>query len=81
MAMPIKETVVKELPPVGKYRVRILEGARGRVCDIREWVESETFSGFTRRGVRLTDATQVGLLRDILAEAIQAFAPAQPAKQ
>ncbi len=81
MAMPIKETVIRELAPVGRYRVRILEGARGRVCDIREWVESETFSGYTRKGIRLADPAQVGLLRDVLAEALKAFAPTPPVKQ
>jgi hypothetical protein len=81
MATPIKETVVMELAPVGRYRVRILEGARGRVLDIREWIESETFSGYTRRGIRLSDPAQVGLLRDVLSEALKAFAPAPPVKQ
>lgn len=49
-----EEKVVKEFPKVGKYRVRVLEKGKKRVLDIREYVQSDMFEGFTRRGIRLT---------------------------
>lgn len=62
------EEVVREFPKVGKYRVRLLKTKRGNVLDIREYVESETFEGFTRRGIRLSDDEHLESLRDTLAE-------------
>lgn len=78
---PIKEQVVKELPPVSKYRVRILEGPRGRVLDVREFVSSQDWSGFTRRGCRFSDRAQIELLRNTITEALTLFPEPQPAKQ
>lgn len=51
--------VVQELEPLrdsprGRLDVRILEGDRGRRLDIREHIESDTFTGFTRKGISLT---------------------------
>ena len=65
----LKEQTVREFEPIGgKYRVRILQNIRssGMVLDIREYVDAESFSGFTRRGIRLSDRAQVDHLRDIL---------------
>jgi hypothetical protein len=76
-----KETVVREFAPVGRYRVRLLDDPkRGRSLDVREFVDNQTFSGFTRRGCRFTDRAQLGLLRDILSEAIASFPDGKPAK-
>jgi len=69
-----KEEVLREFPPVGgKYRVRLLSGAKPkeRTLDIREYVCGETFEGFTRRGIRLSDRAQVELLRDVLSELLR----------
>ena len=41
------------------------------MLDIREYVSSETFEGFTRRGIRLADRGQVDILRDILKEVLE----------
>ena len=61
---------IRELASVGKYRVRLISDPahpdRDPVLDIREYVESDVFSGFTRRGIRLTDRAQIDHLRDIL---------------
>jgi hypothetical protein len=62
------EEVVREYAPVGKYRVRALKGKSGVALDIREYVSAETFEGFTRRGIRLSDRAQVELLREALVE-------------
>ena len=57
-----------------KYRVRVLrkESGKGTVTslDIREYVDAETFSGFTRRGIRLTDVQSINSLRDALSDAL-----------
>lgn len=61
------EVVVREFPPLGKYRVRLIESKKGgRALDIREYLSSETFEGYTRRGVRLSDPALVEQLRYIL---------------
>ena len=44
---------------------------RDPVLDIREYVESEVFSGFSLRGIRLTDRAQMDHLRDILREILE----------
>lgn len=68
-----KEEVLREFPPTGKYRIRLLSGAKPkeRTLDIREYVSGETFEGFTRRGIRLSDRAQVELLRDVLSELLR----------
>lgn len=68
----LKEEVLREFPPLGKYRVRILQNAKshGKTLDIREYVSSETFEGFTRRGIRVSDRAQIDLLRDILGQVL-----------
>jgi len=60
---PFDGTTVKEFPKVGRYRVRVLQQGRNgdldTVLDIREHMESERYSGFTRRGIRLYDMKDV----------------------
>ena len=69
---PVKEEVIKELPPVSKYRVRVLQNPKTQatVLDIREFVSSESFEGFTRRGIRITNRAEVDALRDHLGEVL-----------
>ena len=68
-----KEEVLREFPPLGKYRVRLLRNPRGleQILDIREFVETDQFSGYTRRGIRLSDRAQLDLLRDTLTEILR----------
>lgn len=69
------DVVIREFPPLGKLRVRLLESTRGRVLDIREYVSADGFEGFTRKGVRL-DARDLANLAETLAEL--ATAPTEP---
>jgi hypothetical protein len=71
----VMEVVVKEFPPLGKYRVRILEHPKThqKVLDIREFVSNDSFSGYTRRGIRLSDKAQIDLLRDVLGDVLQSM--------
>ncbi len=69
-----KEDVIREWPPMGRYRIRLLAQPKTqtKTLDIREYVDSpNVFSGFTRRGIRLSDRAQVDLLRDILSEVLR----------
>jgi hypothetical protein len=79
---PIKEEVLKEFPPLGKYRIRLVRNPRrpmeGPTLDIREFISSETFEGFTRRGIRLGDRAQMDMLRDVLREVLEAGGFAKP---
>lgn len=78
-----REEVLREFPPVGKYRVRLVHNPRRAdqdpVLDIREYVHSEKFEGFTRRGIRLSDRAQIDLLRDVLKEVLERNGFAKPA--
>ena len=72
---PLKEQVLKEFQPVGKYRIRLLAdparpGAEPAL-DIREYVSSQTFEGFTRRGIRLTARADMDVLRETLLEVLE----------
>ena len=79
----VKEDVVREFPPLGKYRVRLVSNPRAPgekpVLDIREYVAAESFEGFTRRGIRLGDRAQIDLLLDILKEVLERDGFAKPA--
>lgn len=66
-----KEDIVLEFAPITKYRVRVLNGPQGRVLDVREYISNRDWEGYTRRGIRLTDRDQVGLLKDILESLLQ----------
>lgn len=80
---PIKEEVLREFPPLGKYRIRLVRNPRrpgeAPALDIREFISSETFEGFTRRGIRMSDRAQMDLLRDVLKEILEANGFAKPA--
>jgi hypothetical protein len=67
------EQVLREFPPVGKYRVRLVRGGQTAVkaLDIREYVTGKEFEGFTRRGIRLTSRADLDLLRDVLKEVLE----------
>lgn len=67
-----KIKVIREYPPVGKYRVRLIEDENGPGLDIREFIVADSFEGYTRRGVRLRSLEAVKLLSDVLAQALAA---------
>lgn len=69
------DNVIRELTPVSRYRIRVLEDdkSKKRVVDIREFLLGESFEGYTRRGIRLTDRAQVDLLRDALREILESM--------
>jgi hypothetical protein len=48
-------TVVKELGEVKSYQFRVLVlPNKKRVLDIRQYIDTNDFKGFTKRGIRLT---------------------------
>ncbi len=66
------EDVLREYPAIGKYRIRVLKkGERPPQLDLREYVTSEKFEGFTRRGVRLTGPAELAQLMTVLRDALQ----------
>ena len=73
---PTREEVLREFPPVGKYRIRLLHNSRrpaaDPVLDIREYVSADTFEGFTRRGIRISERAHLDVLRDVLKEVLEA---------
>ena len=70
-----REEVLREFPPLGKYRVRLLHNPRNPspdpVLDIREYVSTDTFEGFTRRGIRVSGRAHMDMLRDVLKEVLE----------
>ena len=70
---PIEQVVLREFPQVGKYRVRLVRGMRESsqvYLDIREYANSESFQGFTRRGIRLKFPEDAAKLQLALEEAL-----------
>lgn len=66
MAYKGTETVKKEYPRIGGFRVRLLETADGVKLDVREHVDGGapgTFEGFTRKGIRLDGEGMQSLYR------------------
>ncbi len=62
--------VVRELEPLrasprGRLVVRILQGDRSRRLDIREYVDEESWRGFTRRGINLSSEEFNALLAQL----------------
>lgn len=62
----VPDTVVLDVGKVGGYRVRVIQAdahdPRMVVLDIRQYVESNEFTGFTKRGVRLRPALVLELM-------------------
>jgi hypothetical protein len=75
-----QDNTIKEFPAIGRYRVRILTNGNGQhVLDIREYISnSQTFEGFTRRGIRLTIPTETTTLASVLAQLEPAPASLKP---
>jgi hypothetical protein len=69
-----EEQVLQEWSPLGKYRIRLLANRKDPegepALDIREFIQAETFEGFTRRGIRLSGRAQLDLLRAVLTETL-----------
>ncbi len=62
------DNVVKEYANIGKYKVRLIQTNSHQAIDIREYVENEQFTGFTRRGVRIIVGADTIALQNILSE-------------
>jgi hypothetical protein len=63
------QIVIREFPDIGKYKVRLLQKSTRDarlILDIREYADSPTFKGFTRRGVRFMVDEELAKLRDVL---------------
>lgn len=61
--------VLKEFPALGKYKVRLLKDRRDAVVlDVREYIDTDTWQGFTRKGIRLYDQKDVDALAAVLAK-------------
>lgn len=78
----VREAVVREFPPLGRYRVRLLLNTRKPseppTLDIREYVSGESFEGFTRRGIRISARADMDLLRDVLKDVLEWIPPQKP---
>lgn len=51
------QIVIREFPDIGKYKVRLVQKSSrdpSLILDVREYANSPTYQGFTRRGVRLS---------------------------
>ena len=63
--------LLHEYPVIGRYRVRVILRDGVRAFDVREFVKTEKFEGFTRRGVSLTSKEEVESLLDCLVDALK----------
>lgn len=73
--MPKRKTyrTVKEYPVIEGYRVRVIKGSRGLRLDIREHIETEAFSGYSRNGVSLHGSDSIQTLVEALLDALKLF--------
>lgn len=75
--------ILREFPRVGRYRVRLVENARDAgkhgVLDIREYLEAESFTGFTRRGIRLYTRREAAELFEAIKQVLEDGALAEAA--
>lgn len=67
--------VMREFARVGDYRVRLVQGGRTAgspaVLDVREYLESERFTGYTRRGIRLYTRREAAELAETLKRVLE----------
>lgn len=64
-----EDGTIKEFAKIcdGKYRVRLIDRKKkGTAIDIREYIDEESFVGFTRRGIRIVSQKDVETLEKIL---------------
>ena len=69
------QIVIREFPDIGKYKVRLLQKSTRDarlILDIREYADSPTFKGFTRRGVRIMVDEELPKLREVLEQIARA---------
>ena len=68
------QIVVREFPDIGKYKVRLVQKSSRDarlILDIREYANSPTFQGFTRRGVRIMVQDELPKLREVIDQIAQ----------
>jgi hypothetical protein len=71
-----KEMVLREYPPIGRYRIRIIERSDMKLLDVREYHSTPEFEGFTSKGIRLSELDEIRLLRDSLTDVVdKKFSP------
>ena len=68
-----QEVTVREFPRVGRYRVRLRRSGRtGRThLELREYLETSGFSGFTQRGVSVCTQRQAAELAETLKQVLE----------
>lgn len=60
------EIVIKEFEPLRHMRVRIVKNQKGKVfLDIREFIDNDEYTGFTRKGIRLNYDDVQYLMREL----------------
>jgi len=62
------EPVLKDYGDIGRYKFRKIKTPQGPIWDLREFVESDTYTGFTKKGVRLT-LENIQRIWDLVADA------------
>ena len=52
MPREFKEDVLKVVGAIDSVQLRVVENSRGRFLDIREWIISDNYTGWSKKGVR-----------------------------
>lgn len=70
--MAVQESeVLREFPAIARYRVRIVRrGNALAAVDVREHIASDSFTGFTRKGIVLSSRSEVERLHAVLTEVL-----------
>ena len=59
---------MKEVGKLDEIHLRVVENAKGKFIDVSEWVVSDTYTGWSKKGVRFR-ADQAGTLLRLIADA------------
>lgn len=65
------EVELQNLGDLGRYKVRVVQSNKGPRLDVREYLEKDNFTGFTRKGIRL-DREQAAELGRRIVQALKA---------
>lgn len=57
----MQEATIKEMERIGSLRVRLVKNGEIKL-DVREYVEAQDFTGFTRKGIRIDRAGILSLI-------------------
>ena len=63
--MAIEKKLIADIGSIGRYKVRVVQFGKRVGLDIREYITAETFVGYTKKGVFVSEQDLPELLRQV----------------